>query len=87
MDDLIKILLIIVLFYFLLQIISKFCFPPNNKPSLIEGLCSDPDGTALPNISVESDCTDPNVWSGCYDSGNNLTSATRSSFSIVYVDS
>ena len=77
MDDLIKILLIIVLFYFLLQIISKFCFPPNNKPSLIEGLCSDPDGIAVPDISVEGDCIDPNVWSGCYDPNNNLTAATN----------
>lgn len=74
MDDLLKFLLIIVLFYFLLQIISKFCFPPNNKPSLVEGLCSAPDGTDT-GISVEGDCTDPNIWSGCYDTDNNLTAA------------
>tara|TARA_Y100000389_G_C17428012_1_gene500785 strand:+ start:565 stop:1833 length:1269 start_codon:yes stop_codon:yes gene_type:complete len=75
MDDLLKFLLIIVLFYFLLQIISKFCFPLDSNNSLIEGLCSAPDGTALTDITDQGNCTDPNVWSGCYDSNNNLTSA------------
>lgn len=74
MNDLIKLLIIIVLFYFLLQIISKFCFPLDTNNTLIEGLCSAPDGSDT-GITVEDDCTDPNIWSGCYDPDNNLTTA------------
>lgn len=74
MNDLIKLLIIITLFYFLLQIISNFCFPLDINNTLIEGLCSAPDGSDT-GITLEGECTDPNIWSGCYDSDDNLIAA------------
>ena len=70
MSDLLKLLFAIIIFFFILQIISKVCF----KSNLIEGLCSAPDGqdqtSAYPDqttceaagscsdgSSLEPDCT------------------------------
>jgi hypothetical protein len=54
MSGLLTLVLFIILFYFILQLTSKFCF----KPPIIEGLCADGTGVDNPSFTDQNTCED-----------------------------